>query len=320
MKTARFAALLAAAALVLPTVHAQQDYPNRPIKWIVPYLAGTGPDITVRITAEALSDVLKEPVVVENRAGAGGNLAAEYVARAEPDGYTLLASPPHLLTINPLLYKLSFDPTKLAPVSIIAMYPNVLLAGPKLRAASMPDVITQARERPGAIAIASQGNGTLSHLAAELFKSMAKIDLLHVPYKGTAPAMTDLLGGQVELMFDNLITAMPHVKSGKLRLIGVGGERRIAAFPDVPAISEVLPGFRSETWMALVAPPATPSAITDKLSAAVRRAVHEPDFERLITEMQAEPVGNSPREMAEVIRQETERWSRVIRDARITIQ
>ena len=297
-----------------------QTYPAKSVRILVPFPPGGTADLLTRLTAEKMSASFGQQFVVENRAGAGGNLAAEHVARAEPDGYTLLASPPHLLTINPLLYKLSFDPTKLAPVSIIAMYPNVLLAGPKLRAASLQEVIAQARERPGAIAIASQGNGTLSHLAAELLKSMAKIDLLHVPYKGTAPAMTDLLGGQVELMFDNLITAMPHVKSGKLRLLGVGGERRIAAFPDVPAITELLPGFRSETWMALVAPPATPSAITEKLSAAVRRAVQEPDFQRLITEMQAEPVGNRPREMAEVIRQESERWSRVIRDARITIQ
>jgi tripartite-type tricarboxylate transporter receptor subunit TctC len=310
---------LAAAAVASRSAWAQA-YPARPVRIIVGFAAGASADITARVLAQKLGTNLGQQFVVENRAGAGGNLAAEYVARAEPDGYTLLASPPHLLTINPLLYKLSFDPTKLAPVSIIAMYPNVLLAGPKLRAASIEEVITQARERPGAIAIASQGNGTLSHLAAELFKSMAKIDLLHVPYKGTAPAMTDLLGAQVELMFDNLITAMPHVKSGKLRLLGVGGERRIAAFPDVPAITELLPGFRSETWMALVAPPATPSAITEKLSAAVRHAVNEPDFHRLITDMQAEPVGNSPREMAQVIRQETERWSRVIRDARITIQ
>jgi tripartite-type tricarboxylate transporter receptor subunit TctC len=289
------------------------------VRILVPFPPGGTADLLTRLTAEKLSASYGQQFVVENRAGAGGNLAAEYVARAEPDGYTLLASPPHLLTINPLLYKLSFDPTKLAPVSIIAKYPNVLLAGPKLKAASLHEVIAQARERPGAIAIASQGNGTLSHLAAELFKSMAKINLLHVPYKGTAPAMTDLLGGQVELMFDNLITAMPHVKSGKLRLLGVAGERRIAAFPDVPAIGEVLPGFRSETWMALVAPPATPGAITEKLSAGVRRAVDEPDFRRLLTELQAEPVGDTPREMAEVVRQESERWSRVIREARITI-
>ena len=312
--------LIALAAATFYLGAAAQSYPAKPVRILVPFPPGGTADLLTRLTAEKMAASFGQQFVVENRAGAGGNLAAEHVARAEPDGYTLLASPPHLLTINPLLYKLSFDPTKLAPVSIIAMYPNVLLAGPKLRAASLQEVIAQARERPGAIAIASQGNGTLSHLAAELFKSMAKIDLLHVPYKGTAPAMTDLLGGQVELMFDNLITAMPHVKSGKLRLLGVAGERRIGAFADVPAINEVLPGFRSETWMALVAPPGTPGAITDKLSAAVRRAVAEPDFRRLLTELQAEPVGNTPREMAEVIRQESERWSRVIREARITIE
>jgi tripartite-type tricarboxylate transporter receptor subunit TctC len=298
---------------------AAQTYPAKPVRVLVPFPPGGTADLLTRLTAEKMTASFGQQFVVENRAGAGGNLAAEHVARSDPDGYTLLASPPHLLTINPLLYKLSFDPTKLAPVSIIAKYPNVLLAGPKLHASSIQELIAQARGRPGAIAIASQGNGTLSHLAAELFKSMAKINLLHVPYKGTAPAITDLLGGQVELLFDNLITAMPYVKSGKLRLLGVAGERRIDVFPDVPAITEVLPGFRSETWMALVAPSGTPGAITEKLSAAVRRAVEEPDFRRLITEMQAEPVGNTPREMAEVVRQESERWSRVIRDAHITI-
>jgi tripartite-type tricarboxylate transporter receptor subunit TctC len=312
--------LIALTAAAFSLGAAAQSYPAKPVRILVPFPPGGTADLLTRLTAEKMTASFGQQFVIENRAGAGGNLAAEHVSRAEPDGYTLLASPPHLLTINPLLYKLSFDPTRLAPVSIIAMYPNVLLAGPKLRAASLQEVIAQARERPGAIAIASQGNGTLSHLAAELFKSMAKVDLLHVPYKGTAPAMTDLLGGQVELMFDNLITAMPHVKSGKLRLLGVAGERRIGAFADVPAISEVLPGFRSETWMALVAPPGTPAAITEKLSAAVRRAVGEPDFRRLLGELQAEPVGNTPREMAEVVRQESERWSRVIREARITIE
>ena len=299
---------------------AAQAYPTKPVHLIVPFPPGGTADLLSRLTAQKLSASFAQQFVVENRAGAGGNLAAEFVARAEPDGHTLLASPPHLLTINPLLYKLAFDPAKLVPVSIIAAYPNVLLAGPKLRAASMEEVIALARERPGGLAIASQGNGTLSHLAAELFKSMARIDLLHVPYKGTAPALTDLLGGQVELMFDNLITALPHVKSGKLKLLGVGGGRRIAAFPDVAAISELLPGFRSETWMALVAPPGTPAPIAEKLSAAVHKAVDEPDFRQLLTDMQAEPLGNSPREMAQIIRRDTERWSRVIRDAHITVQ
>jgi tripartite-type tricarboxylate transporter receptor subunit TctC len=312
-------ALLTALALVSIAALAQ-PYPSKAVRIIVPFPPGGTADLLTRLTAEKLTASFNQQMVVENRAGAGGNLAAEYVARAEPDGYTLLASPPHLLTINHLLYKLAFDPARFVPIGIIATYPNVLLAGPKLRVGSMQEVIAIARERPGALAIASQGNGTSSHLSAELFKSMAGIDLLHVPYKGTAPAMTDLLGGQVELMFDNLITAMPHVNSGKLRLFGVGSNQRVAAFPDVPAISELLPGFRSETWMALVAPPGTPSAIAQKLSVAVGRAVREPDFKRFLTELQAEPVGNTPAEMAEVIRQDTARWSRVIRDARITVQ
>src|ERR671930_520855 len=246
-----------------------QPYPSKPVRVIVPFPPGGTADLLTRLTAEKLTASFGQQLVVENRAGAGGNLAAEDVGRAEPDGYKLIAA---------------------------------------------------ARARPGALAIASQGNGTSSHLSAELFKSMAGIELLHVPYKGTAPAMSDLLGAQVELLFDNLITAMPHVKSGKLRLLGVGSERRVAAFPDVPAITELLPGFRSETWMALVAPPGTPTAIAERLSAAVGRAVREPDFKRFLTELQAEPVGNTPAEMAAVIRQDTERWSRVIRDAHISIQ
>ena len=311
---------LLTALTVVSIAAGAQPYPSKPVRIIVPFPPGGTADLLTRLTAEKLTARFAQQMVVENRAGAGGNLAAEYVARAEPDGYTLLASPPHLLTINHLLYKLAFDPARFVPIGIIARYPNVLLAGPKLRAASIEELIAAARARPGALAIASQGNGTSSHLSAELFKSMAGIELLHVPYKGTAPAMTDLLGGQVELLFDNLITAMPHVKSGKLRLLGVGSERRVAAFPDVPAITELLPGFRSETWMALVAPPATPMTIAERLSSAVKRAVQEPDFRRFLTELQAEPVGNTPREMAAVIRQDTERWSRVIRDAHITIQ
>jgi tripartite-type tricarboxylate transporter receptor subunit TctC len=299
---------------------AGQSYPSKQVHIIVPFPPGGTADLLSRLTAEKLGAAFAQQFIVENRAGAGGNLAAEYVARAEPDGHTLLATPPHILTINPLLYKLAFDPSRFVPVSIIARYPNVLLAGPKLRAATLQDLIAAARERPGAITIASQGNGTLSHLGAELFKQMAKIDLLHVPYKGTAPAMTDLLGGQVDVMFDNLITAMPHVRSGKLRLLAVGGERRIAAFPDVPAIGELLPGFRCETWMALVAPPGTPTAVAEKLSAQVHRAVEDSDFRKFLADMQADAVGDRPSEMAEVVRQEKERWSRVIREAHITIQ
>ena len=297
-----------------------QTYPSKPLRVIVPFPPGGTADLLSRTTAQKLAASLGQQFIVESRAGAGGNLGAEMVYRAEPDGYTLLATPPHILTVNPLLYKLAFDPTRFAPVSIIAAYPNVLLVTPKLPVISLDELLAEARRNPGRLNIASQGSGTISHLSAELLKSMASINLTHVPYKGTAPAMTDLLGGQVELMFDNLITAMPHVKAGKLRLLGVGGARRVAAFPDVPSIAERLPGFHSETWMALVAPPGTSPEITTKLSAGVAKAVREPDFERLLTEMQADPVGNTPREMAEVVRQEMDRWSKVIREARISVQ
>ena len=312
--------LTAILAWSFAAVAVAQPYPAKPVRVVVPFPPGGTADLLTRTTAQKLAASLGQQFVVESRAGAGGNLGAELVWRAEPDGYTLLATPPHILTVNPLLYKLSFDPTRFAPVSIIAAYPNVLLVTPKLPVISLDEMLAEARRNPGRLNIASQGSGTISHLSAELLKSMASINLTHVPYKGTAPAMTDLLGGQVELMFDNLITAMPHVRAGKLRLLGVGGARRVAAFPDVPSIAERLPGFHSETWMALVAPPGTSPDLTARLSAAVAKAVREPDFERLLTDMQADPVGNTPREMAEVVRQETERWSRVIREARITVQ
>ncbi len=293
---------------------------QKPIRIVVPFPPGGTADLLVRMTADRLPALLGQQVIVENRGGAGGNLGAEAVARAEPDGHTLLASPPHLLTINHLIYKLAFDPAKFVPVGIIAAYPNVLLANANLPVGSVQDLISLARARPGKLNIASQGNGTSTHLTAELFKKLAQVDMLHVPYKGTAPAMTDLIGGQVDVMFDNLITAMPHVKSGRLKLLGAGGERRVAAFPEVPALAELLPGFRSETWMGIVAPPGTPTAVAARLSAAIARAVDEPEFRRRLAELQAEPVGNAPAEMAEVIRQDTERWAEVIRTARITVQ
>jgi tripartite-type tricarboxylate transporter receptor subunit TctC len=306
--------------MLATTTALAQPYPSKPVRVIVPFPPGGTADLLSRTTAQKLAASLGQQFIVESRAGAGGNLGAEYVYRAEPDGYTLLATPPHILTVNPLLYTLNFDPKRFVPVSIIAAYPNVLLATPKFPASTLDELIARAKENPGRINIASQGSGTISHLSAELLKSMASINLTHVPYKGTAPAMTDLLGGQVDLLFDNLITAMPHVKAGKLKLLGVGGAKRVAAFPDVPAIAERLPGFHSETWMAYVAPPGTPPEIATKLSAGIARAVREPEFQKLLTDMQAEPVGDTPAEMAEVVRRELERWGRVIREGRITVQ
>jgi tripartite-type tricarboxylate transporter receptor subunit TctC len=297
--------------------HAQS---SKQMRIVVPFPPGGASDALSRMVAEKLPGLLGQPVLVENRAGAGGNVAAEHVYRAEPDGNTLLSSPPHLLTINHLLYQLNFDPTKLVPVGIIAAYPNVLLATPKLPVSSLKELVALARARPGALNIASQGNGTSTHLTAELFKSLAGVNMVHVPYKGTAPAFADLLGGQVDVMFDNLIAASPHVKAGKLKLLGVGGPKRIADFPEVPAIDEMFPGFRSETWMALVAPPGTPAATAARISTAMSKALEDAEVRKRLAALQAEPVGNTPGEMAEVIRQDTERWSSVIRAANIKLE
>jgi len=310
----RLLALVACLALSFPV------YSQKQMRIVVPFPPGGAADALSRMVAEKLPALLGQPVIVENRAGAGGNVAAEHVYRSEPDGSVLLSSPPHILTINHLLYKLSFDPTRLVPVGIIAAYPNVLLATPGLPVSDLGELVALARSRPGSLNIASQGNGTSTHLTAELFKSLAGVNMVHVPYKGTAPAFADLLGGQVDVMFDNLIAASPHVKAGKLKLLGVGGPRRIEAFPQVPAIAEMFPGFRSETWMALVAPPGTPRDTAARVSGALAKALADPEVRKRLAALQAEPVGNTPEEMAEVIRQDTERWSGVIKAANIRIE
>src|SRR5258706_16446102 len=292
---------------------------GKPMRIIVPFPPGGTADALSRLAAERMAPLLGQQIVVEDRGGAGVKRGRGLVWRARPDGLTLLSSPPHLLTINPLLYKLNFDPAKFVPVGIIATYPNVLVASAKVPAESFDQLIELARANPGKLSIASEGNGTISHLSAEQLKKMAQIDLLHVPYKGTAPALTDLLGGQVDVMFDNLITMMPHVKSGKLKLLGVGGPARIASFPDVPAITERLPGFRSETWMGLVAPPGTSPAIAGRLSAALARVMDDSEVRRRLVDLQAEPAGATPEEMAPRVRQETGRGTEGNRRARSNI-
>lgn len=312
--------LVGAALIALSCCPAMaQDYPVRPIRFIVPYPPGGTADALPRMVAEKLPALLGQTVIVENRPGVAGNIGAEYVAKANPDGYTLLSSPPHLLTINHLLYKLAFEPHSFVPVTIIASYPNVLLVGPSLPVKSVRELLALAQASPQKLNFASQGNGTSTHLSAELFKTLAGVQMMHIPYKGTAPAIADLLGGQVDLMFDNLITAAPLIKSGRLTLLGVGGAVRVAAYPDVPAIAEILPGFLSETWMGIVAPAGTAPAIATKIAGAIASVVQEADFRQRLAQMQAQAVGNTPAQMAATIRQDTERWTRVIRAANVTV-
>ena len=308
--------LFAVIALVFAQTAWAQD--TKRLRIIVPYPPGGTADALPRLISEKLGSFLGQTIVIENRPGAGANIGAELVARSDPDGQTLLVVAPHVLTTNHLLYKLSFDPAAFAPVSIIATYPIVLLVNPRVPANTLQELIAYAKANPGKLNFASQGSGTSSHLTGEMFNAMSGAKMVHVPYKGTGPALIDLLGGQVQVLFDNLPATMQYIKAGRLRILGVGSAHRLSVLPEVPAIAEVLPGFLSETWMGLVAPPKTPLAITTRISTAVAEAVRVPDIAARLMSLNAEPVGNTPAQMAEIVRQDKERWVGVIRAANVT--
>lgn len=298
-----------------------QEWPSKPVRIIVPFPAGGSADLMPRVVGEKLAAKWGQPVVVENRPGAAGNIGAEAVFRAEPDGYTLLSAPPPPLVINRLLYsKLPYDSTQFVPVTVIGAIPNVLLVHPKVPASTLEELILFIKKNPGKLNYASQGGGTTSHLTAELFKSMAGgLQITHVPYKGTAPALADLLAGQVEMMCDNLGVSLPHVRSGKLKALGVGSAKRVAALPEVPALGELLPGFVAVAWFGIVAPPRTSPAIAEKIFAGVAEALKQPDVLKRLADMSAEPMGLGPAETAAFMRQETERWAAVIRSAGVKL-
>jgi tripartite-type tricarboxylate transporter receptor subunit TctC len=311
--------LLLAALLASASAVQAQDYPAKPIRIVVPYPAGGSADLLPRIFAEKLNAKWGQPVLVENRPGAGGNIGAEFVYRAEPDGYTLFASAPGPLVVNQNLYrKLALDPTQFVPVSIMAAIPNVLLVNPGVPAKSVGELIAYAKANPDKLNYGSQGSGSTAHLTGELFKTAAGgLKITHVPYRGSAPAMTALLGGEIELMFDNLGVTLPHIKSGRLRILAVGSEKRVASLPQVPAMSEILPGFVSVAWFGIVAPPKTPAVIAEKLSAAVAEAIRQPDVVKRLATLSAEPVGDTPAEMAAFMKQEEMRWKGVIEAAKV---
>src|SRR5499426_809799 len=309
------------AALAMPPVAAAQDYPARAVKIIVPFPAGGTADVMPRIFADFLSKRWGHPVVVENRAGAGGNIGAEAVAKAEPDGYTLLAAPPPPLVINHNLYpKLGFDPTEFVPIVIMGRVPNALVVNAKVPLASVADVIAYAKANPGKLTCATQGNGTTSHLTAELFQMMAGVKFQQVPYRGSAPALTDLAAGNVDLMFDNLGVSLALVKGGQLKVLGVATPKRMAALPQVPTIAETLPGFESAAWFAIVAPPKTPAAIVDKINVDVNEALKSPEIARRLPDFSAEPVGGTPQATAAYMREEVERWRKVIKAANVKLE
>jgi tripartite-type tricarboxylate transporter receptor subunit TctC len=311
-----FAAVLAIGAA------AAEEYPVRAVKIIVPFPAGGTADLMPRVVADWLSRKWKQAVVIENKAGAAGNIGAEAAFNAEPDGYTLLSSPAPPLVINQSLYpKLGFNPMAFVPVSVMGIVPNALVVNPsKVTVKSVADLIADARAHPGKFTSATQGNGTTSHLTSEMFEMMAKVKFIHVPYRGSAPALQGLLAGDCDLMFDNLGVSLTLVKSGQLRLLAVGTEKRMATLPDMPTIAETLPGFASSAWFAVVAPPKTPRAIVERLSADIAAAIRSPEVGQRLAEMSAEPVGSAPEASARFMREEAERWAGVIRAAGVKLE
>jgi len=318
IRTIVFARVLLAAAAAFAFSVQAQDYPSSPIKFVVPSAPGATTDALARIVGEQLQRKWGQPVIVENRAGAGGNIGAEYAIKANPDGYTLLFSYPAPVVVNKSLYaKLSFDPDGFVPVSLVGTAPLVLAVPPKVAAKSVQELIAFAKANPDRLNYASQGSGTTGHLAAELFKSMAGVSIVHVPYKSSAPAQTALLSGEVDMMLVELSSVLPQISAGKLRALAVGSEKRNPFLPEVPAMAEVLPGYVALTWFGVVAPPKTPPAIVNKLAGAVAEALKQPDVAKKLRGMTVDAIGSTPAEMALFMRQERERWANVIRFAKV---
>jgi tripartite-type tricarboxylate transporter receptor subunit TctC len=311
-----------ALACALSFAASAQEWPAKPVRIIVPFPAGGSADLMPRAVAEKLAVKWGQPVIVDNRPGAAGNIGADAVFRAEPDGYTLMSSPPPPLVINKLLYpRLSYDPDEFVPITVIGAIPNVLLVNAQVPAKSVAELIAYAKANPGKLNYASQGSGSTSHLTAELFKSMAGgLEITHIPYKGTAPALTDLLAGQVDMMCDNLGVSLPHVRAGKLKALAVASKKRFPGLPEVPALAETLPGFESLAWFGIVAPPKTSSAIAEKVAVGVQEALKLPEVRKRLADLSAEPLGYGPAETVAFMRQEVERWGAVIRTAHVKVE
>ncbi|NUN60687.1 MAG: tripartite tricarboxylate transporter substrate binding protein [Burkholderiaceae bacterium] len=317
-RRAVLSAIALAAAATLPLGAVAQNYPTKPITIVVPFAAGGTTDILARLVGQHLSTELGQPVVVENKAGAGGNIGAAFAAKAAADGHTLFMGTVGTHAINASLYKkLPYDPIKdFAPLTRVAMVPNLLVAHPSQPFKTVQEMIAYAKANPGKINFGSPGNGASPHLSGELFKSLTKVDMVHVPYKGSAPAVSDLLGGQISIMFDNLPSVIPHVRSGKLRAIAISTAKRSADLPDVPTISEAgVPGYEATSWFGMFAPAATPKPVLDKISAALGKVLANAEVKKKIDDQGGEPANETPAQFADFIQKESLKWGKVVKES-----
>jgi|KBSMisStaDraftv2_1062788.scaffolds.fasta_scaffold00202_27 tripartite-type tricarboxylate transporter receptor subunit TctC len=293
-----------------------QSYPTKPVKVIVPFPPGAGADITARIFTPKLTEAFAQQFIVDNRAGAAGQIGAEIAAHSTGDGYTLLFTPASIVISRTLYPKITYDIEKdFEPIGIVASAPFVLVVHPSLPVHNVKELIALAKAKPGSLFYASTGNGGTPHLATEVFKSQAKINIVHVPYKGTPPAVTDLLGGQVQLMFANTLSVLPHVQGGRLRALAIGSVKRSAAAPQIPTVAESgMPGFEAITWFGMLAPRGTPGEIVTRLSDELRKIGQTPQIRNLLLSQGADPVSNTPAEFRAYLHSELAKWAKVIQD------
>lgn len=314
----RIALSLPGIAVALPHA-AAQDYPVRPIRLVVPYPAGGPVDIVARLTAQKLAEQLSTQIVIDNRSGANGNIAGEIVSRSTPDGYTLLMGANGNIAVNPALYrKMPIDTARdLQPISLVATASLMLVVNPSLAAKTTADLIALARSKPGSVNFASSGVGSTAHLCSELLRMMTGIQIVHVPYKGSAPALNDVIAGQVQMLITGVSSALPHARSGKLRALGVTSAKRLPALPEYPAIGESIPGYEVQTWYGLFGPPSLPDSLLKRLHAAVVTTIGSKDVHERLQGLGADAVTNSPGQFTTMIREEIAKWAKVVQNAGI---
>ena len=310
--------LCIALAFGVAEVHAQSDtsYPSKPIRMIVPSAPGSGPDIMARAIGQKLTEALGQTIVIDDKPGAGGIIGSEAAAKASPDGYTLIMSNAGAHTVNPGLYaKLPYDPVKdFAPVTLVALAPNILIVHPTLPVRNVKDLIALAKAKPGELTFGSGGNGSTAHLSGEMFKTMAGINIVHIPFKGSPAAVIGVIAGQIALAIPNIPPALPHVRSGKLKALAVTTAKRAAGVPDLPTVAEAgLPGYEATAWFGVLAPAATPPQIIARLNAAIVKIAHAREMQERLTAEGADAVGNTPEQFAQIIKSDIAKWAKVIK-------